>query len=142
MSSGSAPNWGWVLEATHENFLKLHCHISDEQIAEYLADENEGAIKEARRMIEREADWCLDILASLAERLDQQITCTVGEWSEVVSVDIFRYSSNLGDVYDQLEDGKVYFIFGHNDLFVSTPLMGELQRLNLAPEEKGWTNYG
>lgn len=56
----------------------------------------------------------------------------------------FRYNSEDGDCYDDLEDGEIYLIFSEEDLYTKkeTKSHRELKALGLTPEPQSWTQFG
>ena len=143
MSSGSAPNWGWVLEATHENFLKLKGNFSDEQLGNWLTSDGQEAsddmIEKLRLEVEQDPETYIELLDFVEQECGPIAICV---HKTCVSVWPLRYSSDEGDRYDQLDDGKYYFSFDHSDLFKPSLFAEALQNDGVMPEEKGWTNYG
>jgi len=143
MSSGTAPNWGWVLEATHENFLKLHGSFSSEQLGNWLTSDGQEAsedmVEKLRLEVEQDPETYLELLDFIAERSEEPAIAICA--NEICnSVWLFRYSD--GDIYDQLDDGKYYFSFSHEDLFEPSNFAKALANSGIMPEEKGWTSYG
>ena len=126
MGMGHAAYNGYVLEASKDNFNRLQLYLSKEQ---------QGMVTDINIQ---------DDLEAVYKRLHEEDSSFISSsLQEGLEVELYRYHTDEGDIYDNLEDGY-YFVFGDSDLFILTPtkLGEELKRLDCFPENKYWTVYG
>ena len=121
MTTGYSPCHGWVLPATRENWAALNLTLADEDASALI--ECLGLIGLSEEGLNRELREDEEVFASVRDALDEapEITLTLQDGFDAVvftaEVSVFHYNSSEGDVYDELEDGKYYFSFDHDDLF-------------------------
>lgn len=128
MASGSAPCCGNVLKITNENFedLAKKLNIDMEDFNEFITEHPDITYEDYLE----ELYWA-----------DESLKARVGD--EIYEVDVIRYSSEDGDIYDDLEDG-FYLFFDEPLLYIKeqTNLAKKLDSMGIFPEFSLWTQYG
>lgn len=135
MGMGSAPCSGYVLPATEENFKKLNISLGrfekeyEDFKKSYPDDDFEGFLAELAAMY-GPSEVILEAVP------DQGL-------GAVITIELYRYDSDMGDRYDDLADG-VYFVFYEDELYTKelTPVGEALKDKNLFPELQAWTMFG
>lgn len=126
MSSGTAPNCGYMLPATEENFKKLKISLD-----KYYAYKEEDPEYELDDFLEECADTPLPLLSYVI--------------NDPVEVFVYRYNRDDGDIYDDLEDEVCFYLtFDEGDLYTgqTTELGSVLKEMKMFPEFSLWTVYG
>ena len=129
MSSGSAPNSGYMLETTDANIKALNISLPSYQ-------EELDACKAVGKSVK-------DFLVELYdEDLDFEIMCKLAGQTFQVYPYIYNYED--GGIYDDLEDGVLYLIFNMSDIYTmeKTDIGKALESNNIFPEFQQWTEYG
>lgn len=134
MGMGTAPCSAYILPATKENFEKLNMDLGryKKEYEEFKKNHPDDLEVFFEELIIEHGNNEVVLEATPDEPL-----------GAVISVELYRYNSEEGDRYDELEDG-VYFIFYEEELYTrELTLVGEaMQRNDVFPELKYWTTYG
>ena len=129
MSSGTAANCGHTLKVTTPNIIKLGIDLStyDEEYKRWLKEEPESSLAGFLEFLFVEYE-----VESFKMKLDK------------IEGEVFLYRHYDGDIYDDLEEGELYFIFSSQDIFSMerTPLGILLQAKNALPQWSLLTTYG
>ena len=129
MSSGTAPNCGHMLEVTATNIVKLGIDLSG-----YVEIYNDWLTGEPRASL---AEFLVFLFIAYEVRvLQAKIRGTTRE--------IYLYCHHNGDIYDDLEEDVLYFVFSSHDIFTmeKTSFGKFLEEEGISPKWSLWTNFG
>lgn len=61
-----------------------------------------------------------------------------------IDAEFYKYDSELGGSYDDLEGDAIYLIFCEDDLYTKKPtnIMMSLRKMKCAPSFESWTQWG
>jgi hypothetical protein len=130
MSMGTAACSGYVRKVDSKLLKVLGIHKKDLLIAAENAGCPTAMSKEKQGLTLIESILCCTPAIDLQTILG-------------VTVSIFRYNRDEGDIYDELKEG-IYASFSEDDLFVKKPtkVMTTLKSLKCDPELSSWTTFG
>ena len=142
MLQGSAPCSGHVLPANKKTLRRLG--YTPGQLANHINTELTSPVYEKLNAKD------LDVLFNTAHENDVTIPVLAEKDGQhgldngkIVNVEVYRYQSFNGDIYDELSEGY-YFVFNQTDLYTMLPtkFMKSLLIQGCIPESKQWTNFG
>jgi hypothetical protein len=133
MGMGTAPCSGYVLPATKENFKKLNIALGQFK-KEYNVFKEEYPNGHIEGFLE-------DLVGMYGQ--GEVIFEATPDLGKAITIKLYRYNSDEGDRWDDLEDG-VYFIFDEEELYTKklTPIGKVLKKIGVLPEQQAWTTFG